>query len=82
MPIYDYKCRSCGYIWEERSESADSTPASCPRCGGTDLQRLFPAPNLLRSVGQPPGRTCCGREERCDTPPCAGGGGCRKNEIW
>jgi ubiquinone/menaquinone biosynthesis C-methylase UbiE len=25
-----------------------------------------------------PGHTCCGREERCETPPCSDGGTCRR----
>jgi hypothetical protein len=27
----------------------------------------------------PPGSTCCGRSERCDTPPCSNDGKCQRD---
>ncbi|RPF42562.1 putative FmdB family regulatory protein [Thermodesulfitimonas autotrophica] len=79
MPTYDYRCQKCGHVWEARLNQGDTPPQSCPRCGSKELQRLFPAPHVAKSGSRPGGRTCCGREERCTTPPCTTGGGCRKS---
>jgi putative FmdB family regulatory protein len=41
MPIYEYRCRSCGrrvqILTLRVSEAPDET---CPRCGGSELDRL------------------------------------------
>lgn len=35
MPIYEYKCSSCGEIESElRSASEREKPLTCPHCGG------------------------------------------------
>jgi len=35
MPIYEYRCSSCGNIFElRRPFSQAGEPAACPRCGG------------------------------------------------
>ncbi|MBM3960154.1 MAG: zinc ribbon domain-containing protein [SAR202 cluster bacterium] len=33
MPIYDYKCSSCGKTFETRQSFYDDPVASCPVCG-------------------------------------------------
>lgn len=33
MPIYDYKCNSCGNAFETRQSFHDEPVASCPACG-------------------------------------------------
>jgi len=78
MPIYEYRCATCGERVEVLVRSQTATP-SCPRCGSPLTDRLFSAPHVLNSESRrPAGHTCCGREERCDTPPCSGGGSCRR----
>ncbi|MEJ2210804.1 MAG: zinc ribbon domain-containing protein [Anaerolineae bacterium] len=77
MPIYEYQCGTCGGRVEVLVRSTASRPA-CPECGSPLTDKLFSTPHILSS--QPrrlPGHTCCGQEERCDTPPCSGGGTCR-----
>jgi len=66
MPVYEHVCSECG----ERSELRRSH----------ELERLIPAPSLLRSTAKTPGTTCCGREERCDAPPCSSGDTCRRHQ--
>jgi putative FmdB family regulatory protein len=39
MPLYDYKCRSCGHRFEELVRLGD-TP-ECPACHARDPERLF-----------------------------------------
>ncbi|MGQ9585763.1 MAG: FmdB family zinc ribbon protein [Anaerolineae bacterium] len=52
MPIYEYRCRTCqrkvSILWRSLSEAQAGQP-SCPRCGGTDLQRLFSRVAVLRA---------------------------------
>jgi putative FmdB family regulatory protein len=75
MPIYEYRCRDCGTIFEAlvRGEVA-----KCVRCGSISLDKLLSAPAVLSGeTSRPAGHTCCGRDERCDAPPCSTGGACR-----
>ncbi len=39
MPIFDYRCRTCGYEFEAIVRAA--LPATCPACHGTALERLI-----------------------------------------
>jgi putative FmdB family regulatory protein len=79
MPIYEYKCRSCGQVSEFLVHSwSESEDLRCPKCGSHSLDRLLSIPSLLKEKSNPPGSTCCGRTERCETPPCSTGGHCRR----
>jgi putative FmdB family regulatory protein len=79
MPIYEYHCATCNTRVSVLVRSNRSTP-TCPGCGSPLTDRLFSVPHVLSSRTQrPAGRTCCGREERCDAPPCSGEGECRHN---
>jgi putative FmdB family regulatory protein len=81
MPIYEYKCRACGTVTEALVSSSRREEAiACRACGGRDLQKMLSAPAAVsvRKAG-PKGRTCCGRDERCDAPPCSSGGSCRRD---
>jgi putative FmdB family regulatory protein len=72
MPIYDFRCQECGKVSEFLlSSSSDSRTLDCPICGSQHLERLISAPSLLRDKANAPGTTCCGRTERCETPPCS-----------
>ncbi|MGD2272411.1 MAG: zinc ribbon domain-containing protein [Desulfobacterales bacterium] len=79
MPIYEYKCKVCGAISEFLTGAADKGPFVCKKCGSLDMQRIMSAASILsQSSKRQPGHSCCGREERCDTPPCGDGGDCRR----
>ena len=39
MPIFDYRCRTCGYEFE--AIVRPSRPAACPSCHGTALEQLI-----------------------------------------
>ncbi len=45
MPIYEYKCRTCGHPFEELVRLGE-TP-NCPSCNGNDLERLRSPPPAL-----------------------------------
>lgn len=74
MPIYEYRCAGCGRVFESlRALAVADDPAPCPDCGKA-AKRILSAPAGIRmGAGRAPGSTCCGRDERCDSPPCSGG---------
>jgi putative FmdB family regulatory protein len=78
MPIYDYKCQECGKVSEIFQHGLSNKVIKCPSCGSEKLERLFSASYMIRMDASTPGTTCCGRTERCDTPPCSTGGVCRR----
>jgi putative FmdB family regulatory protein len=76
MPIYEYRCAACGERAEVLVRSSEMVP-DCPACGSPLTEKLFSTPNILSGQTQrPAGHTCCGKEERCDRPPCSERGGC------
>jgi putative FmdB family regulatory protein len=77
MPIFEYHCRTCGERVEVLVRSSASKP-HCPDCGNPLTDKLFSVPNVLSErTRRPAGHTCCGQEERCESPPCSQGGECR-----
>lgn len=42
MPIFDYRCRSCGQTSELLVRS--SSPPVCPQCGSAELDKQVAAP--------------------------------------
>ncbi|MCD6130760.1 MAG: zinc ribbon domain-containing protein [Candidatus Hydrothermae bacterium] len=40
MPIYEYKCKKCGKIWEILVLPHEEQPCICPECGG-ELERIY-----------------------------------------
>jgi len=83
MPIYEYKCNMCGKISEflvgiGRDETSEF---KCEYCGSKELTKVFSKSHVSKSnhtIGQQKGKTCCGRDERCDTPPCSDDGICKR----
>jgi len=79
MPIYEYRCATCGGRVEVLLRSTRTTPV-CPDCGSPLTDKLFSTPYVLSSQSRrQPGHTCCGREERCNPPPCSEGDICRRD---
>lgn len=81
MPIYEFKCRDCQAVTEVLFRSgSDDLGLRCSQCGSEDLEKILSSPSMVSSgKSRAPGKTCCGREERCDVPPCSTGGTCRKD---
>ena len=80
MPIYEYKCNECGEMQEVLHKSMQTIESvKCSNCGSEDLIRLISMANVSMGGTSNKGLTCCGREERCSTPPCSTDAGCRRN---
>ena len=81
MPIYEYRCNKCGEISEILvGIGSEGEGLTCEHCGSRDLTKILSvSSHALNEAARVPGSTCCGREERCDAPPCSTGGTCRKD---
>lgn len=40
MPVYAYKCKTCGHQLEVRQSFSDAPLSECPQCGG-ELRKQF-----------------------------------------
>jgi putative FmdB family regulatory protein len=76
MPIYDYRCRHCGETHEMFIQRTEAASVLCPSCGSGEMEKLLSSFNVMSEGARSGGTTCCGREERCETPPCSFGGSC------
>jgi len=43
MPIYEYRCSSCGHELEKLQRMSDEPLRDCPDCGRPELRRLISA---------------------------------------
>ncbi|WP_376697040.1 FmdB family zinc ribbon protein [Wenzhouxiangella sp. EGI_FJ10305] len=43
MPIYEYRCKSCGHELEKLQKIADLPLVDCPECGRPELTKLISA---------------------------------------
>jgi len=78
MPIYEYRCDSCGHLFERQQTMNEPAVSACPSCqgpvhrvvtGGAGFIMKSPLPNQTPpSKGcslESTGMTCCGRDHRC-----------------
>ncbi len=81
MPIYEYKCQDCSEVSEILVRSSKEQQIVCSSCGSKDVHKQFSVPGVIvKADSSTQGRTCCGRDEKCDSPPCSSGGGCRRDK--
>jgi putative FmdB family regulatory protein len=79
MPIYEYRCRSCGHVAEMLVQGFFSPPnPKCPDCG-EEMERRLSSPAMVAEKSRHAGKTCCGRDERCEKPPCSSGERCQRH---
>lgn len=43
MPIYEYQCGSCGYVFDTLQRISDEPLTECPSCGEPALKKLMSA---------------------------------------
>jgi len=46
MPIYAYKCTSCGFVQDEMQKISDAPLSVCPSCGKADYAKQVTAPGF------------------------------------
>jgi putative FmdB family regulatory protein len=46
MPIYEYRCATCGVRFERMTSFSDTTIATCPN-GHIDTRRVFSPPGIV-----------------------------------
>jgi putative FmdB family regulatory protein len=52
MPIYEYRCQSCGHELEKLQRLSDPVLKECPECGKAKLRRLISAAGFrLKGAG-------------------------------
>jgi len=76
MPIYEFRCGECGSEFESVRLPGREWTTTCPGCGSKRAEKLFSTFSTPRHPASGGGLTCCGREERCDSPPCGTNGSC------
>ena len=80
MPLYEYRCSKCGNISEIMvGIGGQSDVLQCKYCGCEVLNKIPTCASVATAASRSQGRTCCGSEERCHTPPCSAGNGCRRD---
>ena len=80
MPIYQYRCLECGEVSDFLLLNVSAVgDLTCSGCGSHNLEKLISAPSLLKNSTATSGRTCCGREERCEIPACSTGKQCQRH---
>jgi putative FmdB family regulatory protein len=51
MPIYEYRCRSCGAEFEEWQKITDPAVQTCRSCGGTASRLISQSSFVLKGTG-------------------------------
>lgn len=46
MPIYEYKCQTCGHEFEEIVGSGEEKSPICPVCKSDQTRKILSAPNV------------------------------------
>lgn len=68
MPIYEYLCSDCGQTSEILTVgSGPGEAVRCAACGSRALVKKVTAAAIPKMPSRPAGRTCCGRDEQCDS---------------
>jgi putative FmdB family regulatory protein len=53
MPLYDYKCQECGYVFEELQTMSDDPITICPQCKKEAVKKLFSKPTGIMGMDDP-----------------------------
>ena len=82
MPLYEYMCEACGKVSEFLvGVGRGDQKIHCRHYESLRVNQQLSLSNFSMHgsrIGSHEGKTCCGSEERCDTPPCSTGGGCKR----
>jgi putative FmdB family regulatory protein len=74
MPIYEYRCTTCEEVFELIHGVSEPAPVASPCCGAPVERQLSVSADHRNQHPRPHGKTCCGRDDRCDSGgSCCGG---------
>jgi putative FmdB family regulatory protein len=71
MPIYEYRCESCGKSFDFLAKRVSERPRSCPECGAGTLTKKLST--FSARVGNGSGGSA---SSSCPTGTCCPGGTC------
>ena len=43
MPLYEYRCKKCGHVFEKIQKFSDPHVSECPKCGA-EVEQIISAP--------------------------------------
>jgi putative FmdB family regulatory protein len=77
MPIYTYRCESCGIRFEKTQKFSDAPLTRCPECGKKALQKVYtPVGIVFKGSGfyatdhrSPSGQSRSSNEKSSDSTP-------------
>jgi putative FmdB family regulatory protein len=75
MPIFEYRCDSCGTGFEELVFA--STKVACPSCHGSAVSKRLSVPAPPVSAASKTGPAAC--EAGLPSSACCGGGACHQH---
>jgi len=77
MPMYEYKCESCGNQFELRQKFSDPPATECPDCGGAVSKLISATAFALKGGGwHNEGYGTAAKSAAPTACPAASGGGC------
>jgi putative FmdB family regulatory protein len=51
MPVYEYECGSCHFLFERRQNFDDEPVAICPKCRGKARRVIHSVPTIFKGKG-------------------------------
>ncbi len=74
MPIFEYRCSKCKFVFEELVSGHSDASIACPNCGSKETEKLMSVIGAI-SMGKSSGDSFC--QSQCsNTHSCASGGCC------
>jgi len=78
MPIYEFKCKSCGTGFEQLTKISELDSVACPKCESGEVEKLMSGFAVSNSGGSFADASPC-EGGACDYAPpggCCSGGTC------
>ena len=71
MPIYEFKCRTCGELVEFLFKNPeDQVALKCPKCGGEGLERVLSTTHYAMGSDYPKGAGASSQTRTCSSGSC------------
>lgn len=77
MPLYEYKCESCGLVFEARQKFSDAPLETCRECG-EKVQKMISRAGFALKGGGWYDQGYSAKAPACSAAPSSGCSGCPK----